>query len=195
MLRAKLLIPLALLAVLFAGAEAGKETNDLWHDGEPEVILGAYFNESGTDTIWEEAVPDTIEVWIMMWNGGLRDEGPVIALEYLVDLPEGLILLREELPDYSNMAMGTADAGIAEAIREKHGDGLLVNKLYLAKTGDLAYDSRIRILAHPDSGFLRYVHRWGKGVSDIDVHHLVPQDAILNPKLSGTEFKPVKSGR
>jgi hypothetical protein len=100
----RLLLALLLLAV--ASAAPADDESSFWNDGKAEVVLGAYFDAAGTDTIFEGQPPDTLTVYLMMWNGSRRNEGLIRALEYLVELPPGLTLLRDELPDYSNLAMG-----------------------------------------------------------------------------------------
>jgi hypothetical protein len=84
------------------------------------------------------------------------------------------------------------NTGFTQAIRDRVGDGLLINTLTLLRTEELAPDTRIRILPHPDSGFLRYVHGSGSP-HNVAVHLLMPQDALLNPKLAVQELKPVRS--
>jgi hypothetical protein len=185
LLAAVLLISLALPAL-------ADDESSFWNDGQPEVVLGAYFDPAGTDTLFEGQPPDTLIVYLTMWNGSRRNEGLIRALEYLVELPPGLALLRDELPDYSNLAMGKVNTGFTQAIRDQIGDGLLINTLTLLRTEELAPDARIRILPHPDSGFLRYVHGTGSP-RNVAVHLLVPQDAVINPKLAVQELKPVRS--
>jgi hypothetical protein len=187
----KRLLALILLTALALPAQASDETS-FWNDGQAEVILGAYFDPAGVDTILEGEPPDTLKVYLMMWNGSRRNEGGIRAIEYLVELPSGLSLLHDELPDHSNLAMGKVLTGFTQAIRDQIGDGLLINTLTLLRTEALAPDARIRILPHPDSGFLRYVH--GKGSPhNVAMHLLVPQDAVINPKLTVQELKPIRS--
>lgn len=184
---------LALLLILaFAPPALADDESSFWNDGQAEVILGAYFDPAGTDTIFEGEPPDTLTVYLMMWNGSRRNEGGIRALEYLVELPPGLSLIRDELPDHSNLAMGKVLTGFTQAVRDKIGDGLLINTLTLLCTEALAPDARIRILPHPDSGFLRYVHGTGSP-RNVAVHLLVPQDAVINPKLAVQELKPIRS--
>lgn len=187
----KRLLALILLTALAMPAQADDESS-FWNDGQAEVILGAYFDAAGTDTIFEGEPPDTLRVYLMMWNGSRRNEGGIRALEYLVELPPGLSLVHDELPDYSNLAMGKVLTGFTQAVRDKIGDGLLINTLTLLRTQPLAPDARIRILPHPDSGFLRYVHGTGSP-RNAEVHLLVAQDAVINPKLAVHELKPVRS--
>jgi len=186
------LILLAAGLLLSTEAAAEEQSNSLWNDGEPEVILGAFFDEAGSDTVIEGQIPDTLTVLLIMQNGGSRDEGPVLGIEYSIELPAGLSLVREELPAHTNMAMGTVLEGLTQAIREQPGNGLIVNTLTLAHSGPVPYDARIRVLPHPVSHGLRYVHRWGKTIADVDTHSMLGQDAILNPKLTGAAFQPVK---
>ncbi len=183
---------LTALILLALALPASAEETPFWNDGNPEVILGAYFDEAGTDSIFEGEISDSLTVYLVMWNGGTRNEGGIRALEYRVELPDGLMLMRDDLPDYSNLAMGTLQDGFTQAVKDKYGDGLLINTLTLFKVGEIPFDARIRIRAHPVSGFLRYVH--GKGAPDnVDVHMLQAQDGILNPKLTRQGFKPVRS--
>ena len=142
----------ALLALLAAPAFADDPPTVFWNDGEPEVSLGVYFDAAGRDSVWEGEVPDTLTVYLMMWNGSRRNEGGIRALEYMVELPSGLMLIHDALPDYSNLAMGRVLTGFTQAVQDKIGDGLLINTLTLLRTSDIAYDARIRILPHPDSG-------------------------------------------
>ena len=184
----------ALTALILLGLAlpASADETPFWNDGNPEVILGAFFDAAGTDSIFEGEITDSLTVYLMMWNGSTRNEGGIRALEYRVELPDGLMLMRDDLPDYSNLAMGTLEGGFAQAVTDKHGDGLLINTLTLFKVGEIPYDARIRILPHPASGFLRYVH--GKGAPDnVELHMLEARDGILNPKLTRQGFKPVRS--
>lgn len=180
---------LLLAAALPAGAD---EASTFWNDGKPEVILGAYFDAAGTDTIFEGEPADTLKVYLMMWHGSRRNEGGIRALEYRVELPVGLTLIHDELPDYSNLAMGKVLTGFTQAVRDKIGDGLLINTLTLLRTDPIPPDARIRILPHPDSGFLRYVHGQGSP-RNVDVHLLVAQDGVINPKLATQPLKPIRS--
>ncbi|MCB1163551.1 MAG: hypothetical protein R3C71_14110 [Candidatus Krumholzibacteriia bacterium] len=182
----------ALLALLAAPAFADDPPTVFWNDGEPEVSLGVYFDAAGRDSVWEGEVPDTLTVYLMMWNGSRRNEGGIRALEYMVELPSGLMLIHDALPDYSNLAMGRVLTGFTQAVQDKIGDGLLINTLTLLRTSDIAYDARIRILPHPDSGYLRYVHGKG-GPRNVDMHMLEARDGLLNPKLAATTFKPIRS--
>jgi hypothetical protein len=184
-------ISLLLLAIALPAA-ADDPPTVFWNDGQPEVSLGAYFNPEGTDSVLEGEVPDTLTVYLMMWNGSRRNEGGIRALEYRVELPPGLTLLHDTLPDYSNLAMGKVLTGFTQAVKDKIGDGLLINTLTLLRTDEVPYDARIRILPHPDSGFLRYV--CGKGSPrNVEMHLLAAQDGILNPKVAATSFKPIRS--
>ncbi len=102
------------------------------------------------------------------------------------------MLMKDELPEYSNLAMGTVTGGFAQAVANEYGDGLLINKLTLYKVSEVPFDARIRVLPHPMSGFMQYGS--GKGGPDnIEMHRLLPADAILNPKLTRKGFKPVRS--
>jgi len=194
MKRWPILLPVILLcAGLQPAASARADDSTFWEDGDPEVILGVYFDEAGTDSVLEGEVPDTLTAHLMMWNGGNRGEGPIKALEYLIELPEGLTLLGDELPEYSNLAMGTLLEGFVQAILEQPGDGLLINTMTLVRSGELPFDARIRVLPHPDSGYLRYVHRWGPRPVDVGTHLLQPQDGILNPKVREAGWKPIRS--
>ncbi len=164
----------------------------LWEDGEPEVSLGVYFDAAGTDTLLEGQVPDSLTAYVMIWNGGARNEGGMRAIEYRVELPDGLKLIRDVVPDYSNLSMGTVTEGFTQAITNMPGDGLLVDTLYLVKTGEVPYDAEFRVLANPASGNLRYVHQTGSGVSDVQMHLMVPQNATINPKLATQSWEPVR---
>jgi len=189
----RLLTALLLAIVAVLPARAGETL--LWEDGKPEVVLGAYFDEAGLDTLLEGEPPDTLTVYLVMWNAGTRYEGNVMALEYRIDLPEGVSLVgQSEVPEYTNLAMGSVLEGFTQAILDKPGDGLLVNTLHLAVTGPVAYDARIRVMSHPGTGLLRYVHRTG-GEQIVGMHLMVGRDAILNPKVTEAEqsWKPVRS--
>ncbi len=187
----KPLIASLILLSFVLPAAAGEDTR-WWNDGEPEVILGAYFDAAGADTLFEGEIPDTVTVYLMLWNGSLRNEGGIRALEYRVELPEGLMLMRDDLPEHSHLAMGTVLGGFTQAIMDRPGNGLLINTLVLYRVGKVPYDARIRILPHPASGYLRYVHGNGSP-ENVDLHLLQAQDAVLNPKLSQRGFRPVRS--
>ncbi|MBN2170807.1 MAG: hypothetical protein JW819_05770 [Candidatus Krumholzibacteriota bacterium] len=191
------LITALLLAILAAPAAVNARADEtrLWEDGKPEVILGVYFDEAGLDTLLEGEPPDTLTVYLVMWNAGTRYEGNVMALEYRVDLPEGLSLIgKSEVPEYTNLAMGSVSEGFTQAILDKPGDGLLVNTLHLAVMGPVAYDARIRVMPHPGTGLMRYVHRTG-GPQKVGMHLMLGQDAIVNPKVTEAEqdWKPIRS--
>jgi hypothetical protein len=190
----KTLLPLLMIAIALAtltSVAGANKARTLWNDGEPEVTLGIYFDEAGTDSILSGEVPDTLIAYVVMTNGSIRDEGSVWAVEYMVEIPDGLILLSEELPEYSNMAMGTALGGITEAVREKSGNGLLLNKLILLKRNEVPFDSRIKVVPHPVTKNLLYVY--GTGTKDIHEGLMVGQDGIVNPKVSEASWKPVHS--
>jgi len=188
----KTFLSLLLLLLLVSSASAEEKKSEFWNDGQPEVTLGVYFDAAGTDSILEGVVPDTLVVYLMMWNGSRRNEGGIRALEYRLELPEGLTVLHDDLPAYSNLAMGKVQTGFTQAVQDKIGDGLLINTLTLLRTAAVPFDARIRIRPHPDSGYLRYVH--GKGSPrNVDMHLLMPHDALLNPKLQGQNFKPIRS--
>jgi len=75
--------------LLSTEAAAEEQSNSLWNDGEPEVILGAFFDEAGIDTVIEGQIPDTLTVLLIMQNGGSRDEGPVLASNTASSCPQG----------------------------------------------------------------------------------------------------------
>jgi hypothetical protein len=186
------LLSTCLLALGLAGIAGAQETL-FWDDGEPEVVLGVYFDKAGTDTLLEGEVPDSLVAYVIMWNGGLRDEGVIRALEYRIDIPDGLVLVRDVIPDYSTLSMGTVTAGFTQAISGMPGDGLLMDTLYLARIGEIAFDAEFRVLPNPASGYLRYVHQVGSGVSSVAMRLMQPQDAIINPKLSTKKWEPVRA--
>ena len=189
----RIFLAACLLAAL-ALPSAAEETN-LWQDDLPEVVLGVYFDEAGTDTLLEGSVPDTLTVHLIMWNGGNRSEGDIRALEYMIGVPEGLMLLSNVLPDYSNLSMGTITTGFTQAVNSQSGDGLRIATITLVRTGEIAYDAEIEVLPNPQSGFLRYVHQWGSGASNVAMHAMVAQNAIVNPKLTEKSWQPVRKGR
>ena len=181
-----------LLMATTAVAEEDASQSDYWNDGKPEVLLGAFFDEAGLDSILEGEVPDTLVVRLMIWNGGIRGEGYVRALEYSIELPDGLELLRDNLPEYSNMALGKIATGMSQVVHDQDGDGLLINTLTLIRTGDLAYDARIRVKENPESGYLRYVYGMGSP-RNVAMRKMWGQDGILNPRVSGLDWKPLRS--
>ncbi len=183
---------IALILLAFALPATAATAPEFWNDGEAEVILGAYFDTAGRDSVFEGEIGDTLSVYLMMWNGSLRNEGGIRVLEYSIELPDCFMLMKDELPEHSHLAMGTVTGGFAQAITDEHGDGLLINTLKLYKVSEVPFDARIRVLPHPMSGFMQYGA--GKGAPDnIEMHRLQPEDAILNPKLVRQSFKPVRS--
>ncbi|MDP6418003.1 MAG: hypothetical protein QF492_01495 [Candidatus Krumholzibacteria bacterium] len=169
----------------------------LWEDGEAEVVLGAYFDEGGTDSTLSELKSDTLTVYLVMWNGSLRGEGPINALEYRVELPEGLLLLKDELPEYSKIAIGDALDGMAQTIvPARKGDGLLINTLHLRRTAELPGDAIIRIVAPELPALLQYVSlRVPENFRSVEKHRMLGGSAVINPLLSKAEetWKPVRS--
>ncbi|MCP4550050.1 MAG: hypothetical protein GY835_26625 [bacterium] len=164
----------------------------LWDDGDPEVSLGAYFDAQGVDSILEGDIPDTLIVSIIMMNGGMRDEGDIRALEYSIEYPTGLEFLRDELPIYASMAMGDINKGITQVVKNMDGHGLLINTLTFLKVGDVPFDSRIMVNPHPQTGHMRYVY--GKGAPEnVEQHLMEGKSALLNPKLSGVQWKPTRA--
>jgi len=185
---------LALLMVATA-ATAQPNTDATWFaDGKPEVVLGAYFDAAGSDTILTLQA-DTLSVYLVMWNGGLRGEGDVAALEYKIELPEGLRLIKDELPDYSHLCLGTVEKGFSQTLDKRPGDGLLVETLRIYRDGPVANDARIRVLPNPETHMLQWV-AMPKGPKSVQKYLMRGQDAILNPKLTKVikSWKPVKSG-
>jgi hypothetical protein len=182
----------ALILIAMALPAFAADSPEFWNDGDPEVVLGAYFDATGRDSVFEGEIGDTLSVYLMMWNGSLRNEGGIRVLEYSIDIPDCFMLMKDELPKHSHLAMGTVTGGFAQAITDEHGDGLLINTLKLYKVSEVPFDSRIRVLPHPVSGFMQYGA--GKGSPEnIEMHRLQPADAILNPKLVRQGFKPVRS--
>ncbi len=184
-----------IFALLLLATAALSQTSDgaFFNDGEPEVILGAYFDIAGTDTLMTLKA-DTLSVYLVMWNASLRDEGEVVALEYQIQIPDGLRLVKDELPLYSHLCLGTVEAGFSQTLEKRHGDGLLVNTLRLYRDGDVADDARIRVLPHPDTEKLQWVAMPG-GPKSVTIYLMHGQDAIVNPKLTTAleGWKPVKS--
>lgn len=187
----KQLLTLFALIALAAPGRAEEPTR-FWNDGKPEVVLGAYFDEAGRDTLFEGEIPDSVTVYIMMWNGSRRGEGGIRALEYRLEIPEGFLIMSDELPEHSKLAMGTVQDGFTQAVTDQPGDGLLINTIKLYKVGEVPFDARLRILPHPVSGYLRYVHGSGSP-ENVDLHLLRAQDAIFNPRVTQQGFKPVRS--
>jgi len=175
---------LTTLALLLAGSAAAIQAGDavFFKDGKPEVVLGAYFNLAGTDTVMSLEA-DTLSVYLVMWNAGLRGEGEVAALEYRVELPEGLKLIKDELPDYSHLCIGTVEKGFSQTMDKQPGDGLLVNTLRLYRTGTVSKDARVRILPHPETDLLQWVAMPG-GPESVRKYMMLGRDAILKPELA-----------
>jgi len=180
--------------LLFAASAFGQHADAVWFDdGDPEVLLGAYFNPEGTDTVMEIEA-DTFLVYLVMWNAGLRDEGEVAALEYMVGVPEGLKLVKDVLPEYSHLCLGTVETGFSQTLEKKPGDGLLLNTLHFRRTGEVADDARIQILPHPETELLQWVAMPG-GPNTVRKFMMKGQDAVVNPRLTKAieSWKPVKS--
>lgn len=190
-------IKIALLTLLAFAAAAfadNKHLDAIWFDdGLPEVLLGAYFNIEGTDTVMTLEA-DTLSVYLVMWNGGLREEGDAAALEYMIEIPEGLRLIKDELPPYSHLCIGTVDKGFSQTLEKRPADGLLVNTLRFWRDGEVADDARIRVVPHPDTELLQWVAMPG-GPQSVVKYMMSGQDAILNPKLTSAieGWKPVRS--
>jgi hypothetical protein len=186
---------ITMFAFLLLATVALAQTSDgAWFgDGEPEVILGAYFDIAGTDTLMTLSA-DTLSVYLVMWNAGQRNEGDVVALEYMIQLPEGLRLIKDELPLYSHLCLGTVETGFSQTLEKRYGDGLLLNTLRLYRDGEVADDARIRVLPHPDTEKLQWVAMPG-GPKSVRIYLMGGQDAILNPNLTTAleSWKPVKS--
>ncbi len=185
---------LALIALATTAFADNKHLDAIWFDdGLPEVVLGAYFNIEGTDTVMTLEA-DTLSVYLIMWNGGLREEGDVAALEYMIEIPEGLKLMKDELPRYSHLCIGTVEKGFSQTMEKRPGDGLLVNTLRFYRSGEVADDARIRVLPHPDSQLLQWVAMPG-GPQSVVKYMMSGQDAILNPKLTSAieSWKPIRS--
>lgn len=185
---------LTLLVFVGAASAANKHLDAIWFDdGLPEVVLGAYFNIEGTDTVMT-LESDTLSVYLVMWNGGLREEGDAAALEYMIEIPEGLRLIKDELPPYSHLCIGTVDKGFSQTLEKRPADGLLVNTLRFWRDGEVADDARIRVVPHPDTELLQWVAMPG-GPQSVVKYMMSGQDAILNPKLTSAieGWKPVRS--
>jgi hypothetical protein len=137
---------------------------------------------------------DTLSVYLVMWNGGLREEGDAAALEYMIEIPEGLRLIKDELPPYSHLCIGTVDKGFSQTLEKRPADGLLVNTLRFWRDGEVADDARIRVVPHPDTELLQWVAMPG-GPQSVVKYMMSGQDAILNPKLTSAieGWKPVRS--
>ncbi len=191
----KIKIALLTLLVFVAAASAdNKHLDAIWFDdGLPEVVLGAYFNIEGTDTVMTLEA-DTLSVYLVMWNGGLREEGDAAALEYMIEIPDGLRLIKDELPPYSHLCIGTVDKGFSQTLEKRPADGLLVNTLRFWRDGEVADDARIRVVPHPDTELLQWVAMPG-GPQTVVKYMMSGQDAILNPKLTSAieGWKPVRS--
>ena len=106
--------------------------------------------------------------------------------------PVGLRLIKDVLPKYSNLAMGEVEKGLTQGVNDQVGDQLLINTLYLEKTGELDYDARIRIMPHPVSKKILYASYVGY-VKNTKEYVMLAQDAVINPKMHQKEFKPVRS--
>ncbi len=190
-------ITTTLLALLVFGGAASadnKHLDAIWFDdGLPEVVLGAYFNIEGTDTVMTLEA-DTLSVYLIMWNGGLREEGDAAALEYMIEIPEGLRLIKDELPPYSHLCIGTVEKGFSQTLEKHPADGLLVNTLRFWRDGEVGNDARIRVVPHPDTDLLQWVAMPG-GPQTVVKYMMSGQDAILNPKLTSAieGWKPIRS--
>lgn len=186
---------LTILSLLTVAASAPAQHADafFFEDGEPEVVLGAYFNRAGTDTVMTLEA-DTLSVYLVMWNAGLRGEGDVAALEYRIQLPPGLKLIKDDLPDYSHLCLGTVEKGFSQTLERRPGHGLLINTLRLYRTGQVPKDARIEVLPHPDTELMQWVAMPG-GPKSVRKYLMLGQDAILNPELTTAieSWKPVKS--
>ena len=78
-----------LLLALLAAPAFAQGSAALWDDGKPEVSIGVYFDLAGTVSV-HETVTDTLTAYIILKNNTLRSEGDCIAVEYRLELPEGL---------------------------------------------------------------------------------------------------------
>jgi len=181
------------LAVALGAAAVDHPEAPFFNDGRPEVVLGAYFNEAGTDSLMEFE-GDSLLVYLVMWNAGLRGEGDVAALEYKIELPDGIHLAKDTLPEYSHLCIGTVLKGFSQTLEKRPGHGLLVETLHLVRIGPVAKDARIRVLPHPETQLLQWVAMPG-GPGTVRKYQMLGRDAILNPELTTAleSWKPLRS--
>ena len=184
-----------LLLALLAAPALAQGGAALWDDGKPEVSIGVYFDLAGTVSV-HETVTDTLTAYIILKNNNLRGEGDCIAIEYRLELPDGLILVKDTLPRYSHICLGTLLTGFSQTVEPQAGRTFLLSTLQLLRVGELAADAPIRIIAHPKTEMMQYVSRVGTAADRLKTHRVVGEDAIVNPVVTKAQqsWKPVKSG-
>ena len=183
-----------LLMTLVAVTALAQGEITYWNDGKPEVSIGIYFDPAGTVTSMK-AEQDTLTAYIIMKNNNLRGEGACIAMEYRLELPENLVLTRDELPPYSHICLGTLMDGFSQTIEASEKSTILLNTLHLLRTGELGDDATLSIVEHPKTGKMQYVSRVNPNAQSVGQHMVVGGEAVLNPRLANAleGLRPVRS--